>query len=282
MKTPISTYVFLINFSICTTTFSQSNTFSFSKFSIRQSFQAPTEENDPAKFSFTTERGQLPKYNIGMAVKYDLLSFFGNLNIMPFIEWNKDTYSKDETNKMGTGLSIEYHMLEINDHNSWTPIFFSTVNYNKNFITENTGMIATITTTPVFVCPWAPNTSNDLLFFDIQYMPFVGIEYESLWNNSIKESDVRLFTRIGMLLLPFPDKLSGNLQLTMDYYFREDIFDNIDVRDKSHPLFKASIKYKIPFGKLKTGISFDYLVGEDLVYSYQFKEKGGISINIQM
>ena len=109
--------------------------------------------------------------------------------------------------------------------------------------------------------------------FRFEYNPYIGFEYENILKSDDPEQEgniLRLLVNIRISVLPLPKVFKEKVEFIFNYYWRNDIVDDIEKNDSSHTFFKASLLFKLFRDDFKSaGIGIDYVYGEDVYKGFK-------------
>lgn len=291
----------------------------WAKLTLRETFDTkfvPT----PAYLQYTNPRDADASIAIGAALKYQV-SPHPRLEIAPTVEYMRNTDAAKEQDVLKAGVYADWLVRDIGPETPGTPSpsdsalvgspnLILRADYKRDGVKETAGAQGTALLTAVFrcglgrPCAWyIPNERVDVGFADIQYSPYVGVEFESVLSaaeGGIEDTEVRPLFRVQAALYPrftncrtriataadlerpeCPDRV----QLTADWSYRTDLLGNLTPNDRWHSLFEGRLDVYL-VGNARSdraaSIGLSYLVGEDPSRGFERQELTRIAFKVLM
>lgn len=251
---------------------------SFSRVSLRQSFQSSKGRAEPADIGFSTAAGSSNAYTVGAALGYNLVPDAWAAHVeelSPFVEIQKNTAQTKPQDVLLAGVALNTTLLNVVEH-LWTPIIDGKINFKRDRVGGTRGMQGALLFTPFIARGvlggrpkkaqqvwFLPNNPTKILgtssadprlnLFWFEYNPYVGFEYEGAYRATKELSTgtaVRFLARLKLSFDVAPDywqavPVISGIQLVGDGYVRQDITDSIEKKDDTHPLGKVSLNLDI-------------------------------------
>ncbi len=211
-------------------------------------------------------------YQIGAAAKY-AWSASAAMDIAPFLEYQRNTQADKEQDFFKAGLSIDWTLLDLSE-SPISPVALVEVNYAHDDIKGAEAAQVSALVTPLVRGKakrpshvYRPNVRTRIAGTELIYAPYVGVEHDQVVEASGDAptgANTRVLARIDAAVYPATQWLDDRIELAVSFTYRQDVIDDIDEDDSSHPLLKTSINvYFVKDDKRSAGVGLDYERGED-------------------
>lgn len=258
----------------------------FDNFSIRNSFQTTKNASLPAELNISLPKDDEQSYLVNLGISYGIMmknldtssSFPGRHNLSTTFEWHRNSLSRNEQNYLSCGLLSEWTVLNtINQKVKISPHVITKFAFNNNALnnakslsfyqyytlfgynpdTVKKGALYYILPQDMFI--------GDSNFFYYNYYLFCGFEYNNFINVEDGFNKGSYGTLLGMftfILRPFPSLLNRKLELQVDYAYRQNIFDNVEII-KINRIFVFNANYIFVEKPVNIQFGVSYTKGDD-------------------
>ncbi|CAN5142180.1 hypothetical protein BH09BAC3_BH09BAC3_24720 [soil metagenome] len=247
---------------------------SSTRFSLRQSFQLVSRNDEPAYINLTRPDKGLNSMNFGVALGYDLSKNDQLFDVNLFLESQVNTLVAQKQNTFMAGIVAQgYHKDMAKNGLNWSPYSISKLNYKEDAVHGTNGFQASYYITVLFnkckkdFCLLPGGVSSGAIL-EFSYNPYLGFEYEYRGGGSdFSGTTTRAYFRITTTFNLFPKLLNRRLEIIPDWSLRNNIRNTSSAEDLRSDYFKLSFnivlvqKERSGFADVKLG--YDIIDGSD-------------------